>query len=264
MKTKKANPAAPSPSLLLLFIIILSVIELSTGDPRSRIIQIMCEKQLEHDLTIFVHNFVLMMKNISDQMRTSGFGVAISGSGPDTNYGLVQCYGDLSVLDCVLCYAETRTVLPRCFPFTGGRIYLDGCFMQAQNCSLIEEYTGPSDYASCGNETERTPRSRRRALNTGCFMRYSDTDFLNKEPDNGSSTGSNDAIKLVKTLHDSSLNFKYATLEKATRSFDNANKLGQGGFGTVYKSWLMKERLPWRLFFNNRHKAADFYNEVNM
>ena len=160
MKTKKANPAAPSPSLLLLFIIILSVIELSTGDPRSRIIQIMCEKQLEHDLTIFVHNFVLMMKNISDQMRTSGFGVAISGSGPDTNYGLVQCYGDLSVLDCVLCYAETRTVLPRCFPFTGGRIYLDGCFMQAQNCSLIEEYTGPSDYASCGNETERTPRSR--------------------------------------------------------------------------------------------------------
>ena len=119
-----------------------------------------CDKQLEHDLTIFVHYFVLMMKSISDQMRTSGFGVAISGSGPDTNYGLVQCYGDLSVLDCVLCYAETRTVLPRCFPFTGGRIYLDGCFMQAQNCSLIEEYTGPSDYASCGNETERTPRSR--------------------------------------------------------------------------------------------------------
>lgn len=47
--------------------------------------------------------------------------------------------------------------------------------------------------------------------------------------------GSNDAVKLVKTLHDSSLNFKYATLEKATGSFDNANKLGQGGFGTVYK-----------------------------
>lgn len=47
--------------------------------------------------------------------------------------------------------------------------------------------------------------------------------------------GSNDAVKLAKILHDSSLNFKYATLEKATGSFDNANKLGQGGFGTVYK-----------------------------
>lgn len=41
--------------------------------------------------------------------------------------------------------------------------------------------------------------------------------------------------KLVKTLNDSNLNFKYSTLEKATGSFDDANKLGQGGFGTVYK-----------------------------
>lgn len=39
----------------------------------------------------------------------------------------------------------------------------------------------------------------------------------------------------MKTLNDSSLNFKYSTLEKATASFDEANKLGQGGFGTVYK-----------------------------
>lgn len=39
----------------------------------------------------------------------------------------------------------------------------------------------------------------------------------------------------MKTLNDSSLNFKYATLEKATGSFDDSNKLGQGGFGSVYK-----------------------------
>lgn len=46
---------------------------------------------------------------------------------------------------------------------------------------------------------------------------------------------SNDAKKLSKTLNDSSLNFKYSTIEKATGSFDSSNKLGQGGFGTVYK-----------------------------
>lgn len=48
-------------------------------------------------------------------------------------------------------------------------------------------------------------------------------------------SGAKDAEKLVKILHDSSLNFKYSTLDKATGSFDEANKLGQGGFGTVYK-----------------------------
>ena len=47
--------------------------------------------------------------------------------------------------------------------------------------------------------------------------------------------GAADVEKLVKTLHKNNLNFKYSTLEKATRSFEEANKLGQGGFGTVYK-----------------------------
>lgn len=258
MKKQANNPSAPSLFLLILFIVALSTIELSAGDPRSRTIKIMCANQLEHNSTVFVPNFVSMMENISNQVRTSGLGVAISGSGPDANFGLAQCYGDLSLLDCVLCYAEARTVLPQCYPYNGGRIYLDGCFMRAQNFSFIEEYTGPSDHAVCGNQTRKNstfqesarqavkqavaaapnnkgyarskviaqgtlnesayvladcwrtlnasscraclenasasilgclPWSEGRALNTGCFMRYSDFDFLNKEPNDGSSRG---------------------------------------------------------------------------
>ncbi|KAF3975936.1 hypothetical protein CMV_000846 [Castanea mollissima] len=343
------------------------------GDPRTQTVNITCGNQKEHNSSIFVPNFVATMENISNQMRVSGFGLAISGSGPDTNYGLAQCYGDLSLLDCVLCYAEARTVLPQCFPSTGGRIYLDGCFMRSDNYSFFQEYTGPGDRAICGNTTRKNstyeesvrqavssavlaapnqngsataqktvpgavneavyvladcwrnlnansckaclenasasileclPWSEGRALNTGCFMRYSDKDFLNKKPGNGNSKGttiviavsvtssvvllvvgvaigfyiwkhryiqkkrrgSNDAEKLVKTLNDSSLNFKYSTLEKATGSFDDANKLGQGGFGTVYKGVLPdgREIAVKRLFFNNRHRAGDFYNEVNI
>ncbi|CAK9158153.1 unnamed protein product [Ilex paraguariensis] len=345
----------------------------SVGEPRTQTVKIMCGNQLEHNSTLYVPNFVATMENISAQMRTSGFGVAVTGSGLDTNYGLAQCYGDLSLLDCVLCYAEARTVLPQCFPFTGGRIYLDGCFMRAENYSFFEEYTGPGDRAVCGNTTRKSPTfqeaarkavlravsdapinnnyargqvavsgtvnesayvladcwrtlnastcrtclenasasilrcfpwSEGRALNTGCFMRYSDTNFLNPIPSNGSSRGtiivivvaavssvivlaigavsgvhfckhrkiqkkrrgSNDVEKLAKTLHDSSLNFKYSILEKATGSFDEANKLGHGGFGTVYKGVLPdgREIAVKRLFFNNRHRAADFYNEVNI
>ncbi|XP_048232771.1 cysteine-rich receptor-like protein kinase 2 [Ricinus communis] len=343
-----------------------------TGDPRAQEVNVTCGRQLEHNSTIYVPNFVATMENISEQMRTSGFGVAVTGSGVDTNYGLAQCYGDLSLLDCVLCYAEARTVLPQCYPYNGGRIFLDGCFMRAENYSFFEEYKGPGDHAVCGNATRKSsifeesakqalsivlssapnnkgyargkvavpgtnesayvlancwrtlnasscrlclenatasiegclPWSEGRALNTGCFMRYSDRDFLNAEPGNGRSRGSiivivvsgvsslvvlavgvttgayiwkhryiqkkrrgsNDAHKLVKTLNDSSLNFKYSTLEKATGSFDDANKLGQGGFGSVYKGVLPdgREIAVKRLFFNNRHRAADFYNEVNM
>ncbi|KAG4116098.1 hypothetical protein ERO13_D12G148700v2 [Gossypium hirsutum] len=350
----------------------LALLEGVKGDPRAKTVNISCGHQLEHNGTIYVSNFVATMENISEQMRDSGFGTAVTGSGLDTNYGLAQCYGDLSSLDCVLCYAEARTVLPQCYPFNGGRIFLDGCFMRAENYSFFEEHTGPDDRAVCGNTSRKRlnfqesarqavthavaaalenegyakaqvavlgknesayvlancwrtlnntscktclenasasvlgclPWSEGRALNTGCFIRYSDTDFLNKEPGNGISRGtviiivvsivsslvvlaigvaigvyiwkyryiqkkrrgSNDAEKFVKLLHDSNLNFKYSTLDRATGSFNDGNKLGQGGFGTVYKGVLPdgREIAVKRLFFNNRHRAADFYNEVKL
>ncbi|XP_060196239.1 cysteine-rich receptor-like protein kinase 2 [Lycium barbarum] len=367
---------APSVFCSLFFVVLLLLLpDTSVSEPRSQTVQIICGNQHEHNTTIFVPNFVATMETISQQMRTRGYGVAVTGTGPDTNYGLAQCYGDLSLSDCVLCYAEARTVLPQCFPHNAGRIYLDGCFMRSENYTFYEQYLGPEDRHVCGNRTTKgslfqqnarqavqqavanapsnngyaraqvsvpgpsnetayvladcwrtlssnscaaclqnasasmlgcLPWSEGRAMYTGCFMRYSDTNFLNAISTNGGSSsggkvavivivvvssmlilgvgvviaiyvwknkqiqkkrkGANDAEKLVKILHDNSLNFKYSTLEKATGSFDEANKLGQGGFGTVYKGVLAdgREIAVKRLFINNKHRAADFYNEVNI
>lgn len=251
-------PLVSPPSLLFLLINSLLLSRTVLGDPRTKIVKTTCGHQHEHNTTIYVPNFVATMESISEQMRNTGYGTAVSGTGLDTNYGLAQCYGDLSLLDCVLCYAEARTVLPQCFPSTGGRIYLDGCFMRAENYSFYGEYKGPEDMTICGNTTKKSldyraaakkavlgaveeapdnkgyargkvgvsgtadqaayvladcwrslnrssckacledasvkilgclPWSEGRVLNTGCFMRYSDKDFLNKELDNGSSRG---------------------------------------------------------------------------
>ncbi|CAN6727151.1 unnamed protein product [Malus baccata var. baccata] len=215
---------------------------MAVGDPRTKTVQIVCGNQRERNTTMFVPNFVSTMDYISEQMPTSGFGVAVTGSGPDTNYGLAQYYGDLSLLDSVLCYNEAYTVLPQCFPYNGGRIFLDGCFMRSKNYSFYEEFRGSEDRVECGNTTRKSsafgeaarqvvkhavesapsnrgyargevsvsgaanesayclenasasmlgclPWSEGRALYTGCFMRYSDKDFLNKEMGNGSSRG---------------------------------------------------------------------------
>ncbi|XP_060196273.1 cysteine-rich receptor-like protein kinase 2 [Lycium barbarum] len=363
-----------TPSILcshFVIVLILLLLDTSVAEPRSQIVQIICGNETAVSAT----NFVATMERISEQTRTTGYGVAVTGTGPDTNYGLCQCYGDLSLPDCVLCYAEARAALPRCFPSMGGRIYLDGCFMRVENYTFYEEYLGPEDRRVCGTRTTKgslfqqnarravqqavanapssngyaraqvsvpghfketayvladcwkslsanscaaclqnasasmlgcLPLSEGRALYTGCFMRYSDTNFLNVISTGGGSSsvgkvvvivivavssvvvlgvgvvigicvwknkqirnkrkGANDAKKLVKILHDNSLNFKYSTLDKATGSFDEANKLGQGGFGTVYKGVLAdgREIAVKRLFFNNKHRAAEFYNEVNI
>ena len=57
---------------------------------------------------------------------------------------------------------------------------------------------------------------------------------------------------LLATLHRSKLNFSYEILEKATNYFQNSNKLGQGGSGSVYKviSGIIIYAFEWLIFLH--------------
>ncbi|KAD2393759.1 hypothetical protein E3N88_40736 [Mikania micrantha] len=314
-------------SLVLMdIIIVLFMIDRLEGAPRNQIIKRLCNNQTENNATQFSSNFIQTAEKLGNQIQSSHFATASTGTGPDANYGLAQCYGDLSTTDCILCYDSAHYATSTCFPNTGAIVYQEGCFMRFQNYSFYEEYAGPANesayvLANCWRTLTANsckicleaasvsilkclPWSEGRMLMTGCFMRYSDIDFLNPEPSRGKNrgrmiavvtavvssivilavallvalytrrrrwiekkrTGSYDAKKLAKILTDSSLNFKYSTIEKATSSWDESNKLGEGGFGTVYKGVLPdgREIAVKRLFFNNKFRATDFYNEVNM
>lgn len=232
------------------------------AEPRAEMIELKCSNQIEQNATINIANFISTMDKLTPQMQASGHGTASTGldSGRHASYGLAQCYGDLSPAECTLCYVEARNVLPQCYPANGGRVYLDGCFLRAQNYSFYHEYLGPDDRAVCGNRTRpgsafeesarkamsravsaasrntryaraevalvgavnesvyvladcwRTisargcraclenasasvlgclPASEGRALNTGCFVRYSDSDFMNPVPRPRNSRGNN-------------------------------------------------------------------------
>ncbi|KAL5725076.1 hypothetical protein ACHQM5_008261 [Ranunculus cassubicifolius] len=358
------------PSSLLFIMIIHSVVETIVSEPRAEVVDFRCGTVLEQNTSIFVANFLTTMITVSDQMQSTGFGSIQVGTGPDANYGLAQCYGDLTLDDCRLCWSEIHAQMPLCFPYNSARIYLDGCFMRIQNYSFFDEIKGPEDKTLCGNTTQRglsfqdsarralmdatleapnnegfakpkvsvsgenetvyvlancwrtvnasrcrdclndaaasamkcLPWSEGRVMNTGCVLRYSDTDFLNHpQRGNGSKLGKKMIIAIVvssvaaiviaaivgayirkrriiqkkrrgpvdrmaKSLHESDLNFKFSTLQKATGYFDDANKLGQGGYGIVYKGVLADGRdiAVKRLFVNNRHRADDFYNEVTL
>lgn len=86
--------------------------------------------QLEHKIhntTILIPFLIDTMKELTMDLKTSGFGMAATGAGPDKYYGLAECHGDLSLKDCQLCFAEGRTILPLCLKVNGGMIFLDGC-----------------------------------------------------------------------------------------------------------------------------------------
>ncbi|KAL5725074.1 Cell division control protein 2 [Ranunculus cassubicifolius] len=363
--------SSPSAAAAFLFIVIVySAMKTIESEPRADVIDFRCGTELEQNTSIFVTNFLTTMITISDMMQSTGFGSFHIDTGPDANYGLAQCYGDLTLSDCVLCWSQIHAQMPLCFPYNSARIYLDGCFMRIQNYSFFDEIKGPDDKTLCGNTTKKglsfqdsarralldasleapnnagfakprvtvseeyesvyvlancwrtvntsacrtclddaaasalkcLPWSEGRVLNTGCFLRYSDTDFLNHpQSSKGSKLSKKSIVAIVvssvaaalvgaivgayirkrkiiqnkrrgpadtmaKTLHESDLNFKFSTLQRATGFFDDANKLGQGGFGIVYKGVLADGRdiAVKRLFVNNRCRAGDFYNEVTL
>jgi len=75
--------------------------------------------------------------------------------------------------------------------------------------------------------------------------------------------GSGEVIRAIAASH---LSFKYQELRQATDEFNQINKLGQGGYGSVYKGVLPDggEVAVKRLFFNTRQWADQFFNEVRL
>ncbi|XP_039161947.1 cysteine-rich receptor-like protein kinase 42 [Eucalyptus grandis] len=165
--------------------------------------------------------------------------------------------------------------------------------VDAGGCSVCLE-NATSKARSCA------PGEEARAMNAGCFLRYSTTKFYNIPVNGGSSrvritiaiASSAAAVtslvligayigykkyfkkkrvhhsltQLPMTVSKFSLYFKYETLEKATNFFDDSRKLGQGGGGSVYKGNLPNGKVVAvkRLVFNTLQWVDNFFNEVNL
>ncbi|GER47980.1 cysteine-rich receptor-like protein kinase 42 [Striga asiatica] len=148
------------------------------------------------------------------------------------------------------------------------------------------------------------PSREGRAMNAGCYLRYSTVRFFSNSSGKDDDTGASGAGlilaitlpvmafcmlcifgtyavyvrwkkrkqerenlgKISYSYNKSNLNFKYETLEKATNYFDDSRKLGQGGGGSVYKGILSngKTVAVKRLFFSTRQWVDEFFNEVNL
>ncbi|KAL5572758.1 hypothetical protein UlMin_022355 [Ulmus minor] len=315
------------------------------ADPRISVAGLYCGSSNFPATTSSIPTFVKEMEGLSQTISSHKWATRFANSTTPI-YGLAQCFEDLSPTDCLLCFAASRTRLPRCLPAVSARIYLDGCFLRYDNYSFYQESTDPFlDRANCSSssvmvddESGRVKfvrdlgflignltwdavknggfsiaegdgmfglaqcwktvgsdgcraclkkaamavrkcgaKTEGRALNTGCYLRYSTNKFYNdkEEAHNiesfSKSKGAIIAIILAGTaflmlslfgayaayarlsknreernnlrqvsfsVNRSSLNFKYETLEKATDYFSPSRKIGQGGAGSVYKGTL--------------------------
>nr|CAB3477354.1 unnamed protein product [Digitaria exilis] len=125
----------------------------SMADPRTSVAGQRCADGAAVSGSTLANNFVPAMDDLNTNVSAHGYGTSAVGGpgGPNTVFGLGQCLRDLSPIDCKLCFAEVRSLLPKCYPRVGGRLYLDGCFGRYANYSFFGEALDASaDAAVCG------------------------------------------------------------------------------------------------------------------
>ncbi|RHN45125.1 putative non-specific serine/threonine protein kinase [Medicago truncatula] len=128
----------------VIFFIMSCLFSHTISDPRISEAGLYCGKDKAPQKSNFIPSFIKEMENLSQLVTDHNWGtqsVNIAEFVPI--YGFAQCFQDLSHTDCLLCYAASRTMLPRCLPSLSARIYLDGCFLRYDNYSFYSEETDP-------------------------------------------------------------------------------------------------------------------------
>ncbi|PON59671.1 Serine/threonine protein kinase [Trema orientale] len=194
-------------------------------------------------------------------VENGGFAVDVSKGGVEGVFGLAQCWRTLRVDDCRKCLSVAAVKLGDCAPASDGRAMFTGCYLRYSTEKFF--HTDLHDDAES---------NRAWIIVLGIFAAFVLTLLAICGLYLGVYWGYRSKEKRVLqddisiTIQNSSLNFKYEILEKATEFFDISRKLGQGGAGSVFKGILPngKTVAVKRLFFNTRQWVGEFFNEVNL
>ncbi|CAH8322386.1 unnamed protein product [Eruca vesicaria subsp. sativa] len=129
----------------------------STTTSRLDVLGWFCNNGTVSDLEAYRRSYQINLDNTRDDMRKYKFGTHEHGDPPQKMYFLSQCVSDLSPEECDLCWSSATDLLFNCFPSPGGRFYLDGCFVRADNYSFYREPVTHQDTKICGGDQDLSP-----------------------------------------------------------------------------------------------------------
>ncbi|GLT83177.1 hypothetical protein SLE2022_014820 [Rubroshorea leprosula] len=227
------------------------------------------------DANDFDRAMSFLLKNLSVSAATGGplfkFAAGITASSQRI-YAMVQCTPDLSQQNCSACLANGSDRMRNfCYAISGCRFMLPSCFLRYELYLFLDDTvsrtivpfslsTPPSPTEGKGNNRSYTTRTT--IISVGaiivCVQLLVLWIILRQRK----------AKKTVETVDEmikvESLQYDFATVQVATNNFSEQNKLGQGGFGTVYKGRLPsgEDIAVKRLSGNSRQGDIEFKNEV--
>ncbi|XP_020224010.1 cysteine-rich receptor-like protein kinase 10 [Cajanus cajan] len=234
------------------------------------------------------------MNQTADEAATSPIGAKKYGtneasiSGFQTLYCLVQCTQDLSPQGCRSCLSDAIGLLPWCCEGKqGGRILNPSCNVRYELYPFYRTDTTaspPTPTPTPSPSLPPTPTPTNSSNSAGSSGISSGTIVAIVVPIaiavlllvGGIWILSKRAAKKRNSAQDpktgteistvESLRFDFSTIEAATNKFSNANKLGEGGFGEVYKGLLPsgQEVAVKRLSKSSGQGGDEFKNEVEV
>ncbi|GMI73947.1 cysteine-rich RLK (RECEPTOR-like protein kinase) 25 [Hibiscus trionum] len=205
-----------------------------------------------------------------------------------TVYALVQCTPDLTPVSCRSCLTQAIIFIPQCCDRKqGGRVYSPSCnfrFEIARFYNLtaadIDTPSAPApapspppsnDTTTTGNKSDSS-RSRHAIIISISAVAFallvlSSCIFIVlrlRKPKMIAQSEATEAVDGIKTAE--SLQYDFDTIRAATDNFTDAHKLGQGGFGAVYKGTLAGGKLiaVKRLSTDSGQGDREFENEVRL
>ncbi|XP_022641402.1 putative cysteine-rich receptor-like protein kinase 20 [Vigna radiata var. radiata] len=188
-------------------------------------------------------------------------------SGSKVIYGLVQCTPDLEESECANCLYQSieRIPIDCCKDKIGGRVVRPSCNMRFE--TSFKFYGDPAFVPP-------VPTGKRNAIIIAVSVVVIVSAVLTYMYIrlNGRNSWTN-LETLQENLYDDdndgidaseSLQIRFNIIRDATNDFSNSNKLGQGGFGAVYRGKLPngQEVAVKRLSATSRQGDAEFKNEV--
>ncbi|KAF3784535.1 Cysteine-rich receptor-like protein kinase 2 [Nymphaea thermarum] len=214
----------------------------------------------------FVDTVREVSRNVSlEAQRNQGFAVGSSSDSTVSVYALAQCWQNLNSTLCKSCLDDAASSIVSCAPAVEGRALKAGCYMR-YSINSFWNMNQTSSHSSGPNKSFWTIMV---SAGSGVFIvaglliwkfralfRRSNDGTLKDLYGSGLST----------VIAQSKLNYSYDELRNATNDFNSVNRLGQGGYGTVYKGVLSdgREVAVKRLFINTRQWADQFLNEVDL
>ncbi|KAI9078177.1 hypothetical protein K1719_039876 [Acacia pycnantha] len=189
-----------------------------------------------------------------------------------TIYGLVQCMPDLSGQDCNDCLEKAISSIPSsCNNRIGGRIIKLSCNIRYENYHFYDTAVvhsllsssppaaSPSSNTPSSQGTADSPKAMSSPEAFIAILILVCIYFVVWKSKRTITAKDDDEIAPIESLQ-----FNFNTIRLATDNFSITNKLGQGGFGSVYKGTLPhgQDIAVKRLSMDSGQGDSEFKNEV--